>query len=132
MITKEQIIQFAREAGFEVTTDRGRETFSCGIRVIQRFYQISRNQELAPAGWKLVPVEPTEAMCEAGYLAQDKWPNHSCDNRRELAQSFSEPRWAAMLAAAPEATGINGLTEAETANSMSVRGLSKPSTQGAS
>ncbi len=57
-------------------------------------------QPAVPDGWKLVPVEPTEEMCKAGYMAKDKWPNHMCDNQRELHLSFSEPRWKAMLAAA--------------------------------
>lgn len=51
---------------------------------------------------KIVPIEPTEAMNRAGYNAQDFWPSHQCDNQKELAHSFSMPRYKAMIAAAPE------------------------------
>lgn len=56
-----------------------------------------------PDGWKLVPVEPTAEMCKAGYEAQDKWPSEQCDNFKERHYSFSQPRYKAMLAAAPAA-----------------------------
>lgn len=56
-----------------------------------------------PDGWKLVPVEPTDEMCKAGYEAQDKWPSAQCDNFKERRYSFSQPRYKAMLAAAPAA-----------------------------
>lgn len=59
---------------------------------------------VVPEGYVLVPVKITDEMCKAGYLAEDKWPNHCCDNRKELMRSFSEPRWTAMLAAAPQPT----------------------------
>ena len=57
-----------------------------------------------PDGWKLVPVEPTAEMCKAGYEAQDKWPSEQCDNFKERRYSFSQPRYKAMLAAAPAAS----------------------------
>jgi hypothetical protein len=52
-----------------------------------------------PEGYVLVPIEPSEGMMQAGYYAQDKWPNHMCDNRKELYMSYSEPRWKAMIEA---------------------------------
>lgn len=57
----------------------------------------------APEGWRLVPVKPTDEMCKAGYQARDKWNSMQCDNQREMYYSFSEPRYKAMVAAAPEA-----------------------------
>lgn len=62
--------------------------------------------------WKTVPVEPTPEMNRAGYMAQDKWLSQHCDNQRELHQSFSEPRWKAMLAAAPQREWVD-LTDEE-------------------
>lgn len=44
----------------------------------------------APQGWKLVPVEPTDAMCEAG------WPH--------VADSIADA-YRAMLSAAPTDKG---------------------------
>lgn len=58
-----------------------------------------------PDGWKLVPVEPTEEMCKAGYEAQDKWRSEQCDNFKERRYSFSQPRYKAMINAAPAAPG---------------------------
>lgn len=39
--------------------------------------------------------ELTDAMARAMYDAKDLWPNHRCDNQRELAWSFAKPRWDA-------------------------------------
>jgi len=44
-----------------------------------------------PKGWKLVPVEPTEAMLTAAALKVDEWAD-------------SRQYWSAMLSAAPPAT----------------------------
>jgi|GEM_PF-5990422 len=63
----------------------------------------SGSSPVVPDGWKLVPVEPTAEMCKAGYEAQDKWPSEQCDNFKERHYSFSQPRYKAMLAAAPAA-----------------------------
>lgn len=47
-----------------------------------------------PQGWKLVPVEPTEAMCN---------PNKATDAVAKMAAKYRREAWAYMLAAAPEA-----------------------------
>lgn len=52
--------------------------------------------------FKIVPLEPTKSMNQAGYDAQDFWPSHECDNMNERCFSFSMPRYKAMIAAAPE------------------------------
>lgn len=45
----------------------------------------------SPAGWKLVPIEPTDAMIEAGRMA-----------RMNIAGGYGGPGgWEAMLSAAP-------------------------------
>lgn len=64
--------------------------------------QPAHTEQVIPEGWKLVPIEPTPAMCEAGYTARDKWNSMQCDNQKELHFSFSQPRYKAMLAAAPK------------------------------
>lgn len=56
-----------------------------------------------PDGWKLVPVEPTDDMCEAGFKATDKYPFERFDNYREMHRCWALPRYKAMLAAAPAA-----------------------------
>jgi hypothetical protein len=54
--------------------------------------------EIVPAGWKLVPIEPTQAMLAVGNEA-------SMSVEALLGSPFSVPRstWKAMLASAPEA-----------------------------
>ena len=44
-----------------------------------------------PPGWKVVPVEPTQAMLDAGYEVYSSEPDHD----------MSDEIYAAMLAAAP-------------------------------
>lgn len=56
-----------------------------------------------PDGWKLVPVEPTDEMCKAGYEAQDKWPYERADTYKEMCHLWTHPRYKAMIDAAPAA-----------------------------
>ncbi len=51
-------------------------------------------QQVEPTGWKLVPVEPTDAMEIAGALAYDQSKCH--DSIGQLIDA-----WSAMLATAP-------------------------------
>lgn len=76
-----------------------------GVEIDDLIYTIpqpAHTERVIPDGWKLVPIEPTPAMCEAGYTARDKWNSMQCDNQKELHFSFSQPRYKAMLAAAPK------------------------------
>ncbi|MDQ0135706.1 hypothetical protein J2T08_003627 [Neorhizobium galegae] len=51
----------------------------------------SAPQPHVPAGWKLVPIDPTDAMVEAGHMA-----------RMNIAGGYGGPGgWQAMLDAAP-------------------------------
>jgi len=58
---------------------------------------VSHPQATAPAGWKLVPVEPTQEMLDAVVTTVD---DHLLGPDAE--KQYRED-WAAMLAAAPEA-----------------------------
>jgi hypothetical protein len=49
-----------------------------------------------PQGWKLVPVEPTQEMCQQGQWKAQEWPKFPL----RIA-----PIYAAMLAAAPQPEG---------------------------
>ncbi|WP_244128041.1 hypothetical protein [Burkholderia gladioli] len=66
----------------------------------------------ASAGWKLVPIEPTDEMVEAGHAEYER---ALIGNRKDIGAAFLR-RWAAMLDAAP-ATPVaqprahDGLTE---------------------
>lgn len=53
-----------------------------------------------PAGWKLVPVEPTPEMCDAA-----RWSEYGEETSRqyEVSNEFIQSVWALLLAAAPEA-----------------------------
>lgn len=51
-----------------------------------------------PDGWKLVPIEPTAEMIEAGHAEYER---AMLGNRNDVSAAFRR-RWAAMLAASPE------------------------------
>ncbi|WP_186077525.1 hypothetical protein [Burkholderia gladioli] len=53
----------------------------------------------APKGWKLVPIEPTDEMVEAGHAEYER---ALIGNRKDIGAAFLR-RWAAMLDAAPAA-----------------------------
>jgi hypothetical protein len=57
-----------------------------------------------PEGWKLVPVEPTEAMCAAAGRALDG-QNLTKMGRKARAHYKAAVRYRAMLAAAPKPEG---------------------------
>lgn len=59
-----------------------------------------------PDGLVLVPKEPTDDMCLAGYEAP-AGSGHGCDNMRELARSHVLGCYRAMLAAAPKAPALD-------------------------
>lgn len=59
----------------------------------------------ALAGRVVVPREPTDAMCEAGYSAGTGDWGGRYDNRRELARGRVEPTYRAMITAAVEGEG---------------------------
>lgn len=64
---------------------------------------VSQHYKL-PAGWRLVPDEPTEEMMRAMHQAQDMRPAAHCDNIRKTHMSFARPRYIAALATAPRPT----------------------------
>jgi hypothetical protein len=54
--------------------------------------QRQRERQAVPDGWKLVPVEPTQAMCQAGQNKASEWPKFPLR---------INPIYQAMLSAAP-------------------------------
>lgn len=52
------------------------------------------------AGVVMVPKEPTDGMCLAGYEAERSYG--MCDNKRELARQECEHVYAAMIRASQE------------------------------
>lgn len=56
-----------------------------------------------PEGWKLVPVEPTRAMCEAFHQAHEEW-----DSGEDWQLDSPDHQWKAMLAVAPTPEGEEG------------------------
>lgn len=92
MVSQKEIIEALREASTQAFYGDFRPLIA----------KIESEGIAPPDGWVLVPSEPTDEMCEAGYKAQDMWHSSSCDNRKELHRSFSGPRYKAMLAAAPK------------------------------
>ena len=62
--------------------------------MLDRDLELSRLQSLMSEGWQLVPVEPTEEMCEAGANAPLKV--------RQSEKCWIGDIYASMLAAAPK------------------------------
>lgn len=63
----------------------------------------SQAAQAQPSGWKLVPIEPTEAMCEAWNNAspnveRDEWRSLDDDEQTRIAATAD---WKAMIAASP-------------------------------
>lgn len=81
-------------------THEGQETYTrhdvrpplCDAEVLYTRASQSDGTSGVPEGWKLVPVEPTDAMIRAGYDAENN------DGKMHL-----RPAWRYMLAAAPAA-----------------------------
>lgn len=83
--TDKEVISAALEviAAYEAEVQAVREDHFAGVR------------NMVPHGWKLVPVDPTDAMRIAGGIALESSPAH--DVIGPLVDA-----WAAMLAAAPQ------------------------------
>ena len=60
-------------------------------------YLAQKGQVGVPNGWKLVPIEPTPEMIDAGHAEYER---SLIGNRKDVAAAFVR-RWKAMLAAAP-------------------------------
>ena len=73
------------------------------------------SQPVAPAGWKLVPVEPTEQMLRACI--------YNTDYDTEGDWSAAEGNYRAMLSAAPPAPAAQPLAERDVADARRYRWL---------
>jgi hypothetical protein len=124
------------------------------IRLPAQPWELDRALAFVPAGWKLVPVEPTDDM----LINVDEEVGGHCHSCTRWKASFDDCRrvWAEMLAASPAAPAqqaeswpcpkcgvershfpacaqdgcplmLNGLTESETSATASVAGLVHPS-----
>jgi hypothetical protein len=68
--------------------------------------------QAVPAGWKMVPVEPTENMVVEGFESEpdsffshsDEWEAYKAMSGCEQAAHKARLCWAAMIAAAPSVT----------------------------
>ena len=63
---------------------------------------VSAAAPVVPEGFRVVPIEPTDAMCAAGYNPPIS-SGSRLDNQREMARGKAAPVYAAMLSAAPPA-----------------------------
>jgi hypothetical protein len=69
-----------------------------------------------PAGWKLVPIEPTRAMIVAACPAwkeRPAWTGRPFSGRKLTAGDSAREDWAAMIAAAPPAPEAAAQPDAE-------------------
>lgn len=64
---------------------------------------IAMREALEAEGWKLVPIEPTMEMIEAGRPRPPNWDKTPFSKRlREGCDAMRRRDWAEMLSAAPE------------------------------
>jgi hypothetical protein len=108
-MSKELIEQLAKEHG-AIFTDwqNAREpeiAFYGGTTQLEAFakaYAQTQGQSI-PDGWKLVPIEPTPEMIEAGNKAAHEGGCDLWQLKREVMNA-----WPAMLNAAPIESGVKG------------------------
>jgi hypothetical protein len=60
-----------------------------------------RKRVCVPDGWRVVPVEPTEAMLQAADAADREYTDRSFGSGHPLVQQGPYDHWCAMLAATP-------------------------------
>lgn len=81
-----------------------------GESVVTPLYALEALRLASPQGWKLVPIEPTKEMIRAAVEANEGPAVYKVMSAGGLSTLEAEvlEGWAAMLAAAPEATKGNG------------------------
>jgi hypothetical protein len=55
-----------------------------------------------PEGWKLVPMEPTEEMCDVSHIGVDVYAGIATDEYYSIDGEYAAKVYRAMLAAAPK------------------------------
>ncbi|MFY3300206.1 hypothetical protein ACOTEY_00475 [Achromobacter xylosoxidans] len=95
-------------------TARDQEMYAAGIRTGEE--NTKHNAAIragVPDGWKLVPIEPTDAMLDAGIK------QHRCEqgdpwySSPDLGEGDCRDIYAAMLNAAPSAPGVSTVEDAQ-------------------
>lgn len=81
----------------------------CGCVTAEAFYHWMRvayesgNFSVVPDGYVLVPIEPTEAMCDISHIGVDVYCGITDDNEYySIGGAEAAKVWKAMLAAAPQ------------------------------
>ncbi|HBT1506146.1 DUF551 domain-containing protein [Klebsiella pneumoniae] len=81
----------------------------CGCVTTEAFYHWMRvayeagNFSVVPDGYVLVPIEPTEAMCDISHIGVDVYCGITDDNEYySIGGAEAAKVWKAMLAAAPQ------------------------------
>ncbi|EIX1762647.1 hypothetical protein MKT17_000968 [Cronobacter sakazakii] len=68
----------------------------------QQFESLA-GKSVVPAGWKLVPIDPTDAMCDIGHIGVDVLTGVTDDNEYySIDGPYAAKVYRAMIAAAPE------------------------------
>ncbi|MFS7359019.1 DUF551 domain-containing protein [Rahnella inusitata] len=65
------------------------------------------NSPVIPDGWKLVPIKPTEKMCDVKHVGIDVFDNQAEDGEcYSIGGKYAAKVYLAMLAAAPNPDGV--------------------------
>ncbi|WP_116791425.1 hypothetical protein [Achromobacter dolens] len=113
----EEPVELAQQPGAAPATGntaRDQEMYVAGIRTGEE--NTKHNAAIragVPSGWKLVPIEPTDAMLDAGIK------QHRCEqgdpwySSPDLGEGDCRDIYAAMLNAAPAAPGVSRVEDAQ-------------------
>lgn len=64
--------------------------------------QPAHTEQAIPDGWKLVPIEPTDAMCDVSHVGVDVFGGVADDEYYSIGGEYAAKVYRAMLAASPK------------------------------
>ncbi|EGT4354708.1 hypothetical protein [Cronobacter sakazakii] len=78
-------------------------TLSAETETTAQQFESLAGKAVVPEGWKLVPIEPTDAMCDIGHIGVDVLTGVTDDNEYySIDGPYAAKVYRAMIAAAPE------------------------------
>ncbi|MBY7159151.1 hypothetical protein [Enterobacter hormaechei] len=82
---------------------------ACRAAMLQSFGNSEQlNSPVIPDGWVMVPVEPTESMCDIKHLGLDVYTGVATDDYYSIGGEQAAKVWKAMLSKSPKLENRNG------------------------
>ena len=113
--TEGEVVITKNDAGHIVAVTR-QDSDGCVIKTLAISAPIYQRVPLhvAPDGWKLVPIQPTDEMIAAAHESDRKYSQRAFGGAMHMPQG-GEDHWSAMLAASPTPPARKPLSDAEIA-----------------